>query len=57
MPARATKAKPVRQGVTVPASLAAEARRVAKERNLTMSRAIVVMAERGARCQTTPSQA
>jgi len=31
----------------VPAPLAVEVRRVAKERNLTMSRAIVAMAERG----------
>lgn len=31
----------------MPAPLAVEVRRVAKERNLTMSRAIVAMAERG----------
>jgi hypothetical protein len=39
--------KPVRQSVTIPAPLAAEVRRVAKERKLTMSRALVSLAERG----------
>ncbi len=51
IPARKRKAKPVRQSVTVPATLAAEVRRVAKERNLTMSRAIVSLAERGVRAE------
>ena len=51
IPARGPKAKPVRQSVTVPAPLAAEVRRVAKERNLTMSRAIVTLAERGVRAE------
>jgi hypothetical protein len=37
----------VRQSVTIPAPLAAEVRRVAKERHLTMSRALVSLAERG----------
>ena len=45
------KAKPVRQSVTVPAPLAAAVRRVAKERNLTMSRALVAMAERGVQAE------
>ncbi len=40
-------AKSVRQSVTIPAALAAEVRRVAKERQLTMSRALVTLAERG----------
>jgi hypothetical protein len=35
--------------VTIPAPLAAEVRRVAKERKLTMSRALVSLAERGIR--------
>jgi hypothetical protein len=35
----------------VPAPLAAAARRVAKQRNLTMSRAIVALAERGVRAE------
>jgi hypothetical protein len=37
----------VRQSVTIPAQLAHEVRRVAKERNMTMSRALVTLAERG----------
>lgn len=37
----------VRQSVTIPAELAREVRRVAKERNVTMSRALVTLAERG----------
>jgi predicted DNA-binding ribbon-helix-helix protein len=49
--ARSPKAKPVRQSVTVPGPLAAEVRRVAKQRNLTMSRAIVALAERGVRAE------
>jgi hypothetical protein len=37
----------VRQSVTIPAQLAVEVRRVAKEKSLTMSRALVTLAERG----------
>jgi hypothetical protein len=37
----------VRQSVTIPAQLAREVRRVAKERNVTISRALVTLAERG----------
>jgi len=37
----------VRQSVTIPAPLAREVRRVAKERNMTMSRALVTLAQRG----------
>jgi len=44
-------AKAVRQSVTVPADLAIEIRRVAKERRLTMSRALVTLAERGVRAE------
>lgn len=44
--ARRTNAS-VRQSVTIPAQLAREVRRVAKERNVTMSRALVSLAERG----------
>jgi hypothetical protein len=44
---RTSKTKPVRQSVTIPAPLVAEVRRVAKERKLTMSRALVSLAERG----------
>jgi hypothetical protein len=39
--------KSVRQSVTIPAAVAREVRRVAKERHLAMSRALVVLAERG----------
>lgn len=41
----------VRQSVTIPASLAAEVRRVAKQRHLTISRALVALAERGVRAE------
>jgi signal recognition particle subunit SEC65 len=41
----------VRQSVSIPAPLAAEVRRVAKERHLTMSRALVTLAERGVRAE------
>ena len=51
IPVRSPKARPVRQSVTVPAPLAAEVSRVARERNLTMSRAIVALAERGVRAE------
>ena len=46
------EAKPVWQSVTIPASLVAEIRRVAKERRLTMSRALVSLAESGLRLET-----
>lgn len=41
----------VRQSVTIPGALAAEVRRVAKQRHLTMSRALVALAERGVRAE------
>ena len=44
-----SRTMPVRQSVTIPAPLAAEVRRVAKQRQLTMSRALVALAERGVR--------
>jgi hypothetical protein len=37
----------IRQSVTIPAQLAIEVRRVAKQKHLTMSRALVALAERG----------
>jgi hypothetical protein len=37
--------------VTIPASLAADVRRVAKERRLTLSRALVTLAERGVQAE------
>ena len=45
-PVRGARAS-VRQSVTIPVQLAREVRRVAKERNVTMSRALVTLAERG----------
>ncbi|HEV3197859.1 MAG TPA: hypothetical protein VGZ73_08120 [Bryobacteraceae bacterium] len=48
---RARKAKAVRQTVTIPASMVAVVRRVAKERHLTLSRALVSLAERGVRAE------
>jgi len=48
---RTRKAKAVRQSVTIPAPLVAAVRRVAKERHLTMSRALVCLAERGVRAE------
>jgi hypothetical protein len=47
-PAHAPKAKTVRQNVTIPSPLVATVRRLAKQRQLTMSRALVSLAERGA---------
>ena len=46
----------VRQSVTLPAPLAAAVRRVAKEKQLTMSRALVVLAERGVRAEIEAKQ-
>lgn len=45
------KTKTVRQSVTIPAPLAATVRRVAKQRHLTMSRALISLAERGVRAE------
>lgn len=42
----------VRQSVTIPATLVGAVRRTAKEQHLTMSRALVVLAERGVRAET-----
>ena len=41
----------MRQSVTIPAALANEVQRVAKERHLTISRALVALAERGVRAE------
>jgi hypothetical protein len=48
---RSRNASSVRQSVTIPAQLAAEVRRVAKERRLTASRALVALAERGVKAE------
>ena len=51
--ARSHRAKPraVRQSVTIPGDLAVEVRRIAKERHLTVSRALIALAERGIRAE------
>jgi hypothetical protein len=49
-------ARSVRQSVTIPAALAADVRRVAKEKHVTMSRALVVLAERGVRAEAEAKQ-
>src|SRR6266700_2701267 len=53
---KASAAKSVRQSVTIPATLAAEVRRVARERHVTMSRALVDLAERGVRAEGEAKQ-
>jgi hypothetical protein len=42
----------IRQTVTIPAALAVEVRRIAKERKVTMSRALVTLAEKGIEAET-----
>jgi len=44
---RSRRASSIRQSVTIPAQLATEVQRVADEKHLTMSRALVVLAQRG----------
>lgn len=44
---RARAASSVRQSVTIPAQLAVEVERVARKKHLTMSRALVDLAQRG----------
>jgi hypothetical protein len=51
-----SNAKSVRQSVTIPSRLAADVRRVAKERHVTMSRALVDLAERGLRAEAEAKQ-
>jgi hypothetical protein len=53
---KASAARSVRQSVTIPAALAADVRRVAKERHVTMSRALVDLAERGVRAEREAKQ-
>jgi len=48
---KTASAKSVRQSVTIPADLVSEVRRAAKEQRLTMSRALVALAERGVRAE------
>jgi hypothetical protein len=56
MATRSKPARSVRQSVTIPATLAADVRRVAKERRVTMSRALVDLAERGVRAEAEAKQ-
>jgi predicted DNA-binding ribbon-helix-helix protein len=44
---RAKTSRALRQSISIPASVATEVRRIAKERHLTISRALVTLAERG----------
>jgi hypothetical protein len=48
---KAVSAKSVRQSVTIPATLVPEVRRAAKEQHVTISRALVTLAERGVRAE------
>src|SRR5579863_7966085 len=53
---KTASAKSVRPSVTIPATLAADVRRVAKERHVTMSRALVDLAARGVRAESEAKQ-
>lgn len=53
---KAARAGSVRQSVTIPATLAADVKRVARDRHLTMSRALVVLAERGIQAEAETRQ-
>lgn len=48
---KTAQSRSVRQSVTIPATLVAAVRRTAKERHLTMSRALIALAERGVRAE------
>jgi hypothetical protein len=56
MKGKAAARRSVRQSVTLPATLAADVRRLAKEKHVTMSRALVVLAERGVRAEAEAKQ-
>jgi signal recognition particle subunit SEC65 len=45
------RGRTLRQSVSIPAPLATEVRRVARERRLTISRALVTLAERGVQAE------
>lgn len=55
--ARSRNASSVRQSVTIPGPLATEVRRVAKQRHLTVSRALVVLAEKGVEAEAAARKA
>lgn len=48
---KAASTRSIRQSVTIPATLVGAVRRTAKEQHLTMSRALVALAERGVRAE------
>jgi hypothetical protein len=50
---RARAASSVRQSVTIPAQLAVEVERVARRQNLTLSRALVMLAQIGVEAEAT----
>ena len=54
--ARVRTVRSVRQSVTMPADLAIEVERVAKKKHLTMSRALVVLAQRGVEAEAAARQ-
>jgi hypothetical protein len=49
---RSRPAASVRQSATIPAHLAVEVRRLAKQRHITISRALVALAEQGVEAET-----
>jgi hypothetical protein len=53
---RRKKTASVRQSVTIPPELAVVVRRVAKQRHLTMSRALVALAERGVEAEAAAKE-
>ncbi len=53
---RSRAPKSVRQSVTIPAALAADVRRIAVERHVTMSRALVALAERGVQAEVESTE-
>lgn len=53
---RGRAASSVRQSVTIPAPLAEEVRRVTTQRHLTVSRALVVLAEKGVEAEAAAGE-
>jgi hypothetical protein len=53
---KAVSVRSIRQSVTIPATLVPELRRTAKEQQITMSRALVALAERGVRAEAEARQ-
>jgi hypothetical protein len=54
---RTRKSTSVRQSVTIPAQLAVEVERLSKRQHLTMSRALVVLAQRGVEAEAAAHEA